>query len=102
MHLCLNSVGRGGLVVESLIRDWKVPDLSLDLAKYCSVRPVLPPREKYPISQTPEIPVAVVMETGYSTTFGGGEEKGYISFGADRTVGSLITLCTSVENEFLA
>ncbi|GBL95621.1 hypothetical protein AVEN_24826-1 [Araneus ventricosus] len=31
----------------------------------------------------------------------GGEEKGYISFGAAGTGGSLISLGTSVENEFL-
>ncbi|GBL82216.1 hypothetical protein AVEN_252403-1 [Araneus ventricosus] len=31
-----------------------------------------------------------------------GEGKGFISFSADRTGGSLISLCTSVENEFLA
>ncbi|GBN77764.1 hypothetical protein AVEN_200636-1 [Araneus ventricosus] len=32
----------------------------------------------------------------------GDEGKGFISFGADRTDGSLISLCTSVENEFIA
>ncbi|GBN35759.1 hypothetical protein AVEN_32301-1 [Araneus ventricosus] len=60
---------------------------------------VLPPREK---PQTSGMPMAVVMETGYSTAFWG-EGKGFISFGADRTGdGSLISLCAAVENEFLA
>ncbi|GBL64906.1 hypothetical protein AVEN_172001-1 [Araneus ventricosus] len=31
-----------------------------------------------------------------------GEEKSFISFRADRTIGSLISLCTSGENESLA
>ncbi|GBL89391.1 hypothetical protein AVEN_225904-1 [Araneus ventricosus] len=59
---------------------------------------VLPPREKL---QTPDLLVAVVMETGYSTAFWG-EGKGFISFGADKTDGSLVSFCTTVENEFLA
>ncbi|GBN30169.1 hypothetical protein AVEN_213968-1 [Araneus ventricosus] len=32
----------------------------------------------------------------------GGEGKGFILFGSDRTGGSLISLCTLVESEFLA
>ncbi|GBN23724.1 hypothetical protein AVEN_118439-1 [Araneus ventricosus] len=52
--------------------------------------------------KTPDMPVAVVMETGYSTAFWGCEGKGFISFDADRTSVSLILLCTLVENEFLA
>ncbi|GBL81773.1 hypothetical protein AVEN_93534-1 [Araneus ventricosus] len=59
---------------------------------------VLPPREN---PQTPDMLVAVVTETGYPTAFWG-EGKGFISFGADRTGGSLISFCTSAENEFLA
>ncbi|GBM70324.1 hypothetical protein AVEN_102659-1 [Araneus ventricosus] len=58
---------------------------------------VLPPEKP----QTPDMPVLVVMETRYSTAFGG-EGKGDISFGTNRTGGSLILLCTSAENEFLA
>ncbi|GBM97764.1 hypothetical protein AVEN_142040-1 [Araneus ventricosus] len=30
----------------------------------------------------------------------GGEGKGFISFGLDRTDGSLVSLCTTVENDF--
>ncbi|GBN09304.1 hypothetical protein AVEN_109178-1 [Araneus ventricosus] len=59
---------------------------------------VLPPREK---PSTPDRPVAVVMETGYSTAFWG-KGSGFILFGADRTGGSIISLFASVENEFLA
>ncbi|GBN08017.1 hypothetical protein AVEN_85743-1 [Araneus ventricosus] len=62
------------------------------------IHTVLPAPEK---PQTPDMPVAVVMETGYSTAIRS-EGKGFISFGADRTGGNLISLCTSVEKEFLA
>ncbi|GBN34968.1 hypothetical protein AVEN_76809-1 [Araneus ventricosus] len=75
--------------------------VSMDRTPSCVPVPaatVLPPREK---PQTPGMPMAVVMETGYSTACWG-EGKGFISFGADRTEdGSLISLCAAVENEFL-
>ncbi|GBM39083.1 hypothetical protein AVEN_190222-1 [Araneus ventricosus] len=45
------------------------------------------------------MPVAGVMETGYSTAFWG-VGKSFISFGADRTDGNLVSLCTTVENDF--
>ncbi|GBM10499.1 hypothetical protein AVEN_46620-1 [Araneus ventricosus] len=45
-----------------------------------------------------DIPMAVVMERDFPLHFGC-EEKGFISFGGDRTGGSL-SLCTSVEIEF--